>query len=246
MIGLSGKRRGVPCLWAYMIIAQMVSVSTASSLFFLALSLRPTEPKPIPSKKNDDDINSVLSASETEAEVSVQAILPALLGLFTISICPAPASPEFHPTILALCSLLLIPVLPPPFQTNWPQFLNLPTISVYFAVTALSLVLRIQSTLAAAFSLSKIGILEFGIAAFEILGSHPAMAAVGWDTVWTTLVFLIWSILGDGSSKPKVRHLVPVVTSTIALGISFSAPMALGNVLDEIFTQKDVKDTPVT
>jgi Terpene cyclase DEP1 len=229
-----------------MIIAQVVAVSTASSLFFLALSLRTSEPKPIPSKKNDDDIKSVLPPSEIEAEVSAQTIIPILLGLFAISICPAPTSPDFIPIILILHGLLLIPVLPLPFQTNQPRFLNMPTITVYFAVTALSLVLRMQSTLAVAVSLPKIGILEFAAAAYETLGSHPAMATLGWDTIWTTASFLIWTILGDGSSQPKLQSLILVVTSTAALGVSFSAPMALGNVINEIFTQSDVKETLMT
>lgn len=241
-----GKRKSVPHLWAYMIIAQVVAVSMASSLFFLALSLRTAEPKPILAKKNDDDINSVLLPSEIEAEVSAQTIIPILLGLFTISICPSPASPDFLPIILIFHGLLLIPVLPLPFQTSQPRFLNMPTITVYFAVTALSLVLRMQSTLAAAVSLQEIGILEFAAAEYEVLSSHPAMATFGWDTIWTTASFLIWTTLGDGSSQPKLQSLIPVVTSTVALGVSFSAPMALGNVIDETFTQSDVKETSVT
>jgi hypothetical protein len=72
------------------------------------------------------------------------------------------------------------------------------------------------------------------------------MATFGWDTVWATVAFVIWSTFGDGSSKPRLQSLIPVVTSTAALGVSFSAPMALGNVVDEIFTQNDVKETPVT
>ena len=229
-----------------MIVAQVVAVSTASSLFFLALSLKTANPKPIKAKKNDDEINSVLFSADIEAEVSGQAIVPVLLALFTISTCPAPTSPDFLPNVLTLHVLLLIPVLPLPFQTSHPRWLRMPTVTVYFAITALSLALRIQSTLAAAASLPEIGILEFAKAAFHCLQTHPAMATFGWDTVYTTLGFLIWAIYGDGTAKPKFQSLIPTVTATAALGISFSAPMALGNVIDELFTQTEVTDAPVT
>lgn len=240
-----GKVKNVPYLWAYMIIAQVVAVSTASSLFFLALSQRPTPTKVMPSKKDDDDINSVLPAFEPEPEVTAQTIVPVLLGLFTISTCPAPKSPDFLSNILILHALLFIPVLPTPFQTDYPRWLKMPTVNVYFAATALSLALRIQSTLFAASSLPEIGILEFAKAAFACLQSHPGMATFGWDTIYTTVLFLIWATFGDGTSKPKTKALIPVVTATAALGISFSGPMALGNVIDELFVQTEVTDAPV-
>ncbi|CAG8699973.1 6206_t:CDS:2, partial [Acaulospora colombiana] len=159
--------RNIPHLWAYAIISQIVAVSTALSLFCIAVTLQSPRAKHIPSKKNDDEINAVLLSAEEETEAPAQLSVPVLLGLFLVSACPAPTSPDFLPIILSLHAVLLIPTLPNALWTSQPNFLRLPVMTVYFAVTALSLVLRIQSTLAAVISLEYIGIMEFAQAAWQ-------------------------------------------------------------------------------
>jgi hypothetical protein len=225
----------ISSLWAYAILSQIVAVSTALSIFCLAITLQSPRIKHIPSKKNDGDaINAVLPDTETEAEAPAQLSLPVLLGLFLVSACPAPTSPQFLPFILSLHAVLLIPALPDALWTNQPGFLRLPVMTVYFAVTALSLVLRIQSTLAAVMSLEDIGIMEFAQAAWHALHSHPGMATFGWDTIWTTIIFITWHMVGDGTGKSKVQALLPLLACSATLGVSFSAPMMLGNVVEEV------------
>ncbi|PVF97102.1 hypothetical protein CPB86DRAFT_735551 [Serendipita vermifera] len=237
-----GRKRKIPYLWAYAIISQIVAVSTALSLFCLAISFQSMHIKHIPSKKNDDEINAVLPNVEEEAEAPLQLSLPVLLGLFLVSACPAPTSPEFLPFILSLHAVLLIPTLPDALWTNQPGFLRLPVMTVYFAVTALSLVLRIQSTLAAVLSLEYIGIVEFAQAAWQSLHSHPGMATFGWDTIWTTIVFTTWLTVGDGTAKPKMQALLPLLASSATLGVAFSAPLTLGNVIEEVFLSQEAPD----
>lgn len=240
-LATEGRRRKVPHLWAYMVISQLFAVSTALSLFYLASTYR-IPPKPIPSKKKDN-INAVLPPSEADLEAPVQVSVPVILAMFIISIWPSSDSGNFMTFVTALHLLLLIPVLPSPLWTTQPHFLNLPVLSVYFAVTALSLVMRLQATLAVASSLiPETGFVEFGKAVAMSLQSHPAVALFGWDSLWTTVTFLVWNIFRDGSSKPKSKLLIPMVSATAALGVGFSAPMSLGKVMDEVFAERRDKE----
>lgn len=241
-LATEGRRRKVPHLWAYMAISQLFAVSTALSLFYLASTYR-IPPKPIPSKKKGDDINAVLPPSEADLDAPVQVSVPVILAMFTISVWPSPDSNNFMTFVTALHLLLLIPVLPSPLWTTRPHFLNLPVLSVYFAVTALSLVMRLQGTLAVASSLlPETGFVEFGNAVATALQSHPAVTLFGWDTLWTTVTFLVWNIFRDGSSKPKSKLLIPMVSATAALGVGFSAPMSLGKVMDEVFAERRAEE----
>lgn len=238
----AGRRKNVPHLWAYMFIAQLVSVSTAFSLFSLALVYRATQPKPVHAKKTDD-VNAVLPPSAEDLEAPLQITLPVLLGLFIVSIWPASSSPTFLPIVLALYVLLLIPSLPSPFWTIRPRALNIPVTSTYFAITALVLVLRLQSTLAVASSLPDVGLLQFAKAAINVLYTNTATAIFGWDTIWTTVVFFIWNAYSDGTTKPNGQLVFPMLSTTAALGIAFTAPMSLGNVVNEVLPeQKSKKD----
>lgn len=225
-----------------MLLAEFWAVSTACCLFYAALSYRAAIPKPIPAKKNDDDVNAVLPPAEEEPEVSAQVIFPVSIALFMISAIPPSTSPWFWHSILTIHALLLIPTLPLPLQTRIPQFLNLPALTLYFGVAAVSLALRVQSTLAVVGSLEEVGILEFANAIFQVLNTHPAVGLFGWDTIWTTVAFCIWNIFGDGASQPNTKSLLPMISSTAALGVSFWAPVALGNVIDEIFTVPEPKE----
>ncbi|CAG7847362.1 SubName: Full=Uncharacterized protein {ECO:0000313/EMBL:CCA67718.1} [Serendipita indica DSM 11827] len=237
----SRKRKGLANLWAYMFIAEFVAVSTASALFYLAVSLRTPKPHPIPSKKKDDDINATLPPDQ-EALAPAMLTIPVLLALFAISTTPSPESPEFITNILIIHLLLFIPVLPSPVWTTKPRFLNIPSSTVFFATTALALVLRLQSTLSTAVMLENVSIMEFLESAIGVLHTSPAMATFGWDTIWTTVAFLVWHIFGDGSTSPNVQMFIPMATSTVALGVSFSAPLALGNVVNEILSKEDIKE----
>lgn len=227
-----------------MIISEFVAVSTALSLFFLALTYRTPPPKPIPSKKSDD-INAVLPPTESDGESGVQVIIPVLLALFTISIWPEANSSNFDLLLAALHLLLFIPVLPSPLWTTGPRILNLPVLRVYFAVTAVSLVIRLQTTLTAASSLlPEAGIGNFATAVTAALHSHPAVSVFGWDTIWTTAIYLVWSIFKDGTSKPQSQQLLPMLSASAALGVGFAAPMQLGHVIDEVFADASPPKRP--
>ncbi|KAG8761187.1 hypothetical protein FRC14_006236 [Serendipita sp. 396] len=235
-----GRRKQIPHLWAYMIIAELVAVSTASCLFYLALSLQAIKLNPIPHKKNDDDINAVLPP-EDDATAPLMLTIPVLLALFTISIRPDPSSPDFLLNIIVLHVLCLVPTLPAPLWTTRPSALNVPVLTVYFAITAMAFVLRLQSTMAAVSSLDTVGIVEFVQEAANAMHSHPAMATFAWDTIWTTAAWCIWNVIGDGTEGPNLQSLIPLLSFSAGFGVSMSAPMTLGNVIEELTSKEETK-----
>lgn len=218
-----------------MVLGQTVAISVASSLFYLAVAYRTVKPIPIPSKKDDDNVNAVLPPTANETEAPAQLTISVLLALLLVSITPPTESPNFLPNLLAFHGLIIVPLLPPFLQTDFPKALKIPVSSVYFAIIALALVFRLQSTIAALASLpeASLGGLISGLV--DTLHSHPAQASIGWDVIWTTVAFGTWHLLGDGTQDTPVESLMPTLSAFMALGVAFAAPMSLGNVIEELF-----------
>ncbi|TFY73471.1 hypothetical protein EWM64_g10541, partial [Hericium alpestre] len=133
MLYTYGRSHRIKYVWAYMLLGQVVAISVASNLFYLALLLhpppRPTKAQPLPWTVH----------------------LPVFLSLWTVSRVPASlahAPPYFLENLLTMHALLLLPFLPnrtlhrllPP-----SSFLSLPPRTVYILIHLTSLVLRART-----------------------------------------------------------------------------------------------------
>jgi hypothetical protein len=226
----------VPHVWAYMLLGQVVAISVAWSLLNLALVLVPPPRTAIRFR------DTLLPPSLT---------IPVLLSLLAISLSPYTTPDTFLPNLLTMHALLIFPLLPIPIVTP-PRFSPRST-SFYTLVALLSILLRARTTLFVLASLritsspffsmrypadAMIGLWNAPGAvygrAWETLHSHPAQASIGWDVVWTSVVWLAWGVYGERTAEGNrwlVREAMAQVFPAAVASVGVVAPMEFGRVL---------------
>lgn len=172
-----GLRRQVPHLWAYLAIGQILPISFAQSLFFIAMILMPV---PEPGRKMQ--VPSVL----------VQC-LP--LAAYYVSVLSAPFSvgkPGFIPIIVIIRVLLVCPFIfrLPTLRPLSPNMISAQSLHTgYSASYKLALfcssVLFVQQT--------ALGVKEHGISqVLAAINSNPAVSALGYDFVLHAVITCAW------------------------------------------------------
>ncbi|KAF3006766.1 hypothetical protein E8E13_010082 [Curvularia kusanoi] len=194
-----GTRRGITYTWTFMLLGQIVAISFATNLYFLAMLLSPTQPKdstPPPSLKH--------TKSETAQQVSDSKrhkwLGPWLVDAYsTVAISSAAEllsresywnGPGFMPVLLLPHVVLMIvptarAILPARlFSTGEPRIVD----NIYKTLLMLNLYFII--TLAkTTFKAYMAGTLN------EILGTlleHPAVSSVGFDVIFCWISWLCW------------------------------------------------------
>ena len=220
-------------MWSCTLLARLLGTAPACALFLYSLaSQQKSDSRSLASEKGKtiDDINAIVPMSQDDPDSPMQLVIPVILSLFIVSTIPSPAAPEFISFIVALHIVSLTPLL----LARWSlKLFKIPTLSLYFAVTAICFVMRLQTTMAA-FTLDEgtNTLPAFIGRAWAVIEASPAQAATGWDVIYTSVCFLCYIALG-ADVAPRHRSLLPALTATLALGVGFAAPFTLGNVLDE-------------
>jgi len=203
-----GRRNGVKHLWAYMLLGQLVAISVASSLFYLALILSRTPPKP-------SKAGTYISMAPPILYISV------LLSLVTVGISPFTSERTFLPNLLLMHALLLVPFVSFRGQKAHDGHSNLSirTSTLYSLTTILAIALRVRTCTVFMLSLPTHAQSPKGMAisAWEVLHSHPAQSSIGWDVIWTSISFTVWI-----AARKVEKFSVSVFTNILALLVACS------------------------
>ena len=197
----TGRRYNIRYTWAYMLLGQVVAISVASNLFYLAISLAP----PPKSKKTGP------SYAHPSLWISV------LLSLVTVGITPFTNERTFLPNLLVMHVLILLPLLAPSRSTSFSL-----RIRTLYGITTLFAFLLHLRTIGSALALippSNRAFKNLVFIAWDVLHSHPAQSSIGWDVVWTTFSFLVWQVLGERKKSGKVPSLL-FSTAVCSVGVS--------------------------
>ncbi|KAI0052857.1 hypothetical protein FA95DRAFT_1482861 [Auriscalpium vulgare] len=186
-----GRRRNVKHIWAYMLFGQLVAISVACNLFFLALVLRADPPISRPKTK--------LPKLDTKT-VPFLLWVSVAISLVTILLVPhSVAHNYFLFNLLVMHSLPFVPLLSSEALLS-SAFLRI-RLRTLFGITAVSAVsARIVTTSTLLASLppsirsSPREVIRF---LWEVLHSHPAQSSIGWDVIWATISFLVWAVTGS-------------------------------------------------
>jgi hypothetical protein len=184
-----------------MLFGQLVAISVASNLFFLALP-RKAEMKPR------------ASMQKTVPPVLWLSVLASLLTVFLV-----PHSLQhnyFLSNLLIMHALLVIPLTRPVTSANTGR-LHIRTRTLYQLITLLAVIARLRTAL----STNGLQMITGRNTLWAVLTSHPAQASIGWDVVCTTISFLWWI-------EPRtVTGQLTVFSATALLSIGASAPYAM-------------------
>lgn len=161
-----------------MLLGQVVAISVASNIFYLALILSRRSVRP----KRSQPASAVLW-------------LTVLLSLATVVYSPYTSERIFLPNLLTMHALILIPLLPRPQTWHMPSG---PSYRVlHMIVIIVSVALRLRTTLRAVQTLPATNqtVAGFLRAAWQTLHSHPAQSSIGWDVIWTVISFATWVVM---------------------------------------------------
>ena len=167
-----------------MLLGQVVAISVAANLFYLVLVLSRRGPK------------------RTFQPVSITLWLAVLTSLATVIYSPYTSKQGFLPNLLTMHALLLVPLLPRP---KWWRVPAGPSCTLlYTTVAAVSALIRLRTTSIALRNLpsAEQNMAGFLRQAWRTLHVHPAQSSIGWDVVWTTVSFLVWTFVAPLSRRP--------------------------------------------
>jgi hypothetical protein len=223
-----GRTHKVKHLWAYMLLGQLVAISAASNLFYLALSRSPSVPSSAPSKSVETRTTPLLYA-------------PLLLSLLTIAISPHTSTETFLPNLLAMHALLVVPLLAYAPVSASQRRPNIRLSTLVAVLTLTNVLIRFRTDVVAAYSVlgrplpslptsfyfpnlpeiitaikvvlaTPVATLTSAIANFlasvasavwTTLHSHPAQSSIGWDVVWTAASLGVWVFASRDSGEKK-------------------------------------------
>lgn len=196
-------------IWAYMLLGQVVAISVASNLFYYALAVsRAPTPKS--------------TAALSRPVVPPELWLSVLLSFAAIAYMPYTTSTSFLPTLLVMHALLVIPLLYLPSQRTHSSW-NIPLRSLYLTVAAMSLALHAAALNTALQSMPAAERTVQGVfqSVVDTLYYHPAQSSIGWDIVWTTGSFVVWTL---HSGSAGIGLLSSVLRAAVG-SVGFAAPV---------------------
>lgn len=204
------RQRSIKHVWAYMLLGQVVAISVASNLFYLAALL-----SPLPSSKRG-----------APQLVPIVLWLSIVLSLGTVFLIPHSLEHGyFLSNLLTMHILLVIPLAAPPSLLS-SKFMQIRLRTLYAVLAVVTLIprsrtisLMLESTPVEAEP--RYEAIARGL--WQTLHSHPAQSSIGWDVVWTTVSFLAWI-----STTPSATvMLLPLSLGSVAFSVGLMAPVAL-------------------
>ncbi|KAF8225321.1 hypothetical protein L208DRAFT_1368328 [Tricholoma matsutake] len=215
LLATEGKSNRIKHLWAYMLLGQLVAISVASNLFYLALFLSSSTLPPSSRHPNFPLKTAPLSV-----------VLPVLTSLLIIAVLPFTNERTFLPNLLLMHGLLVVPLFPSSYTATSTRFsINIRTL--YILITVIALALRtktIQFALGSLPPTSGVADLSrvFNMAVHDTLYSHPAQSSIGWDVVWTTGSLVVWMFIG--TSRRSLSDILVTLVGIPMDGVGAVAP----------------------
>ncbi|KAF8218257.1 hypothetical protein K438DRAFT_22005 [Mycena galopus ATCC 62051] len=230
-LATEGRRHEVKIIWAYMLLGQLVAVSVASNLFYLALVLA-GPPPPTPAVR------------QSNQWVPASLWAPVLMSLGTVATSPFTDERTFLPNLLLMHSLIVVPLVVPG-TVHRPQkpFLSLGLPTLYVLVFGAALAMHTRTTIAALGD-PALSVTEFAANAWKVLHAHPAQSSIGWDVIWTSISFVVWVILQPGQELQggggrPILTAVYLLLATPLVSVGVLAPHVLRPQQDELQEKKD-------
>ena len=208
-----GKRYNIRHVWAYMLLGQIVAISVASNLFYLALVLSELSV----SSRN-------LSLKQT---ASLRLVISVLLSLVTVALSPFTSARTFLPNLLVMHVLLFVPLVSKTSsspETPSPTSFSINLKTLYRIIHLACAGIHVRTVIAALRSLQASSLQPNTFEeAWIILYSHPAQSSIGWDIIWTSLSFIVWILLRPRSS---LNHDLGIYKYGIAMYLLLATPVA--------------------
>ncbi|KAJ0160926.1 hypothetical protein CTA2_7072 [Colletotrichum tanaceti] len=191
LLAAQAQKRRIPHAWIFVLLGQVVAISFAANMSFLAILCSSSSNKPpTPTrasedqkrKKPDDD-----SASSSVSSLSWHTVVLVVTLIWAILIPSAIDNPRFMslllgPHLLAFAPLLLNGVLPPRLlgEPGW-----------FWKAASMAWVLAVATK-----GIAGAGAGEGLGGVLTTLYEHPAVSSVGWDVICCWVSSAAWFLIG--------------------------------------------------
>ncbi|KAK5991755.1 hypothetical protein PT974_07789 [Cladobotryum mycophilum] len=173
MLAVQARKRNIPYAWAFMLLGQIVAISFASNLFFLAVLLYDVSPPSQPATRGSN--SGIWHLFILGANVSLALIIPDQFGQ------PGFLKLLLAPHVLAFVPLLVESIAPARQQVGEPSwFIKIGVMAVIVGTASYKVITEHEQ-------LSVI---------IETLHEHPAVSSVGWDVVCCWISYFAWYVFG--------------------------------------------------
>ena len=176
-----------------MLLGQVVAMSVAANLFYVALVLY-NVPATAPTTK---------PSSKSPESAPLTIWLSVLTSLVTVVLSPYTSPSTFLPNLLTMHTLIIIPLVFPLTSSSSPKPSRNRPLYVFIAVV--SIILHTRTTISTFLSLPNgqrtLG--GFGRNAVQTFFEHPAQTSISWDVVCTLVSFTIWHLWAAESSNKE-------------------------------------------
>jgi len=201
-----------------MLLGQIVAISVASNLFYVAIVL--SQPP------NRD--------SATQINTSPRLWLSVLLSFATVAISPHTSTQTFLPNLLVMHALLFAPLIGDSTIVKPLKRFSVDVTTLYRVIQILAAAIHLRTVMTAARFLKEVTLssstaVHLVSVAWEVLHSHPAQSSIGWDVVWTSTSFVIWMV--TSSEYPtlfsKLYSTLYLMLATPISSVGVTAPYIL-------------------
>lgn len=197
-----------------MLLGQLVAISVAANLFYLAVC------RSAPPSRSGKPNSPFLAPPGLWLSI--------MLSFITIGISPLTSDHTFLPNLLAMHSLLFVPLFcTAPTQLADKNAFSIRIRTLYSLITFFALILRLR-TIMAVFPFippQAQPLNALAVTVWRVLHSHPAQSSIGWDVAWATISFLVWKVVGPRAKTHQSLgpKLLPLVASTLVASVGVSA-----------------------
>ncbi|KAI9266833.1 hypothetical protein BDA99DRAFT_536240 [Phascolomyces articulosus] len=210
-LAVEGARRRIPYLWAFMVLGQVVAISTASALFFATVLAFPKTDLAGPSRR-----------------LTTAMLICVFCGMITVVVSPFVASSQwFLLNLLVMHIVLVFPLLPSkPAVYNYTEQ-TLFVAGVYTLSAGASLSICVQQCISCFIETGSV--YDTVVSMADIFFAHPAQSSISSDVVWVHLLCVMWMVI-DRLSKANGTLSLPVLTLiflTPIFSISVTMPLYL-------------------
>ncbi|KAF7419568.1 hypothetical protein PC9H_002159 [Pleurotus ostreatus] len=213
ILASEGTYHRVEHVWAYMLLGQLVAISVASNLFYIAILS-----SPIPRE----------AAKQSSSRAPATLWVSVLLALATVGLSPYTTSRTFLPNLLVMHALLVVPLLPPfllPYVTHQQRPIRVRTL--YGLVLFVSFAIRTHTILEGGKVVGSGSPFGLFSAAWDVLYSHPAQSSIGWDVIWTTVSFIAWTATKRISDDRALSDVPYLMLTSPFVSVALTGPYIL-------------------
>ncbi|KAK4177121.1 hypothetical protein QBC36DRAFT_300505 [Triangularia setosa] len=179
MLSVQAKKRNIPQIWAFMLLGQIVAISFASNLFFLAVLVHDVR----------DEKKATQTGRKPSSRTSDILILVVNLAV-TLFLFGNLDSPYFLTLLLAPHVLAFVPLLRDTLSSKSvgsSQFRE-PSTVLQFGILVAVLAAGTSQAIATGESWQSI---------LDTLYEHPAVSSVGWDVICCWVSYTAWFLVRD-------------------------------------------------